>query len=130
MCGSFRQPGVAQDRSLSLCGPQRRLSALGDQGARLLRQRRVDVQHEWIDIGAKLGNHERYAMHHEPADEVDIPGKPVELRNRDRAFAFSRRVERASQLRPELERVRPLAGLDFGEFSDDLEGRRYRELCR
>jgi hypothetical protein len=24
-------------------------------------------------------------------------------------------------LRPELERVRSLAGLDFGEFSDDLE---------
>jgi hypothetical protein len=56
LCGSFRQPGVAQDRSLSLCGPQRRLSALGDQRALLLRQRRVNVQHEWIDVGTKLGN--------------------------------------------------------------------------
>jgi hypothetical protein len=30
-------------------------------------------------------------------------------------------------LRPKLERVRPLAGLDLGKFSDDLEPGRLRE---
>lgn len=58
-----------------------------NQRALLLRQRRINVQHERIDVGTKLGNNERYAMYHEPADEVDIPRQPVELGNRDRAFA-------------------------------------------
>ena len=47
----------------------------------------------------------------EPADEMDIPRKPVELRDRDRAFAFAGHVESACQLRPKLERVRSLVGL-------------------
>ena len=85
------------------------------------------MQHVWIDIGTKLGNNERYAMYHEPADEVDIPGEPVELRDRDRAFALPRHVESAGQLRPELECVGSLTGFNFGKFSDDLEPVRLRE---
>jgi hypothetical protein len=49
------------------------------------------------------------------------------FRDRDRAFAFPGHVERACQLRPELERVRSLACLDFGKFSDSLEPVRLRE---
>jgi hypothetical protein len=64
---------------------------------------------------------------HEPADEMDISGKPVELRDRDRAFAFPSHVESACQLRSKLERVRSLACLDFGKFSDNLEPVRLRE---
>ena len=29
----------------------------------LKRQRRINVQHEWIDVGTKLGNNERYAVY-------------------------------------------------------------------
>jgi hypothetical protein len=65
--------------------------------------------------------------HHEPADELGISGKPVELRDRDQAFAFPGHVESACQLRPKLERVRSLACLDFGKFSDNLEPVRLRE---
>ena len=90
----------------------------------------MNVQHEWIDVGTELGNNERYAMYHEPADEVDIPRKPVELCNRDRAFAFPGHIESACQLRPKLERVRSFARLDLGKFSDDLKPVRLREALQ
>ena len=77
-----------------------------------------------------LGNDERYAMHNEPADEMDIPRKPVELRDRDRAFGFAVHVESACQLRPKLERVRSLVCLDFGKFSDNQEPVRLREALQ
>jgi hypothetical protein len=40
----------------------------------------------------------------------------IELRNRDRAFAFPGRIESTTQLRPKLERVRSLARLDLGKI--------------
>jgi hypothetical protein len=91
--GSFQRP--SRVRPLPIAGGCPKLfpeplqpgappCALGDQRALLLCQSRIDVQHEWVDIGTKLGNNERYAMHHKPADEVDVPRKPVQLRDRDR----------------------------------------------
>jgi hypothetical protein len=90
----------------------------------------MNVQHEWIDVGTELGNNERYAMYQEPVDEMDVPRQPVELRNRDLAFAFSGHIESACQLRPKLERVRSLARLDLGKFSDNLEPVRLREALQ
>jgi hypothetical protein len=53
--------------------------------------------------------------------------KSIELRDRDRVFAFPGHVESACQLRLKLEGFRSLACFDFGKFSDNLEPVRLRK---
>jgi hypothetical protein len=69
---------------------------------------------ERVDIVAQLGHDERHAMRHQPGDEVHVAAQPVELGDQHRALAPLRPGERRGELRPPVERVSALAGLDLG----------------
>ena len=56
-----------------------------------------------------------------PAMKATSRDSRSSLRDRDFAFGFLRRLQRRLQLRPAVERVSALAGLDLGELGDDLE---------
>ena len=70
--------------------------ALGDQPALLLGQRRVEVQHEWIGVGAEFGDDERHALGHKAGDEGDVAGEAIELGDDDRALAWRARARAAA----------------------------------
>jgi hypothetical protein len=42
------------------------------------------MQHEWIDVRTKLGDDEGDALRHQPGDEGDVTGEPIELGDNDR----------------------------------------------
>jgi hypothetical protein len=65
------------------CHLQRRLSTLADQAPFLLGQRGIEVKHERIRISAQFGDDERYPLDHQPADEMHVAAKPVELCHHD-----------------------------------------------
>src|SRR5262245_32983132 len=48
------------------------LCALGDEGALLLRQGGVDVQHERIHVRAEFGDDEGHALYHQAGYEVNV----------------------------------------------------------
>jgi hypothetical protein len=79
------------------------------------------VQHERVRVAAQLGDDERSSPRHKARDEGDVSRQPVQLRDDDRRLDLSRRRERCGQLRPALERVRPLAGLNLDELANDVE---------
>ena len=66
------QPRIAQDHSAGLCGSQRVFCAPRDHRALLFGERRIQVQHERIDVGAELGNDERDTLRHEAGDEMNV----------------------------------------------------------
>ena len=106
---------------MRLAGGERGLRPLGDQPPLLLGERGIEVQHEGIGIGAKLGDDERHALRHQPGDEGDIAGEPVELGDDDGALADSGRGQRGGELRAPIERIAALAGLDLGELAEEGE---------
>ena len=55
--------------------------------------------------------------------------RAIELGDRDLALGLLGRLQRRLQLRPALERVGALAGLDLGELADDLEAFRRGKGC-
>src|SRR5450631_1728500 len=69
--------GVAQLYTTRLGSCQRRLCTLRDQGALLLCQGRVDVQHERICIATERGHDERYLVRHKSGDEADVASQPI-----------------------------------------------------
>ena len=52
---------------------------------------------------------------------MNVAGKPVELGDSYRALVLPGLGQRRRQLRPRVERVSSLAGLDLDELSRDLE---------
>jgi hypothetical protein len=49
---------------------------------------------------------------------MHVTGKPIKLRDDDRALVLARRLEGGRQLRPTIEGIRALAGFDFLESLD------------
>jgi len=60
-------------------------------------------------------------MRHQAGDGMDIAREAIELCDRDRATQRSGLSERRRQLRPTVERVDSLAGLDLDEFDRESE---------
>ena len=79
----------------------------------------IEVQHERIGIGTELGDDERNPLRHQPGNEGHIARQAIELRHDDRAFGLAGQGEGGCQLRPAVEGIRALAGLDLGELLDD-----------
>ena len=77
------------------------------------------MEHERVGIGTELGDNEGNALNHQAGDEGDIAREAVELGHDDRAFRQASRGEGRSQLRPTIESVRALAGLDLGKLVQD-----------
>ena len=109
---------VAELDAARLGGRERRLGALRDLGALLLGNGRVDVQHERIGV-RDLGHDERHALRHQAGDERDVARQAVELRHDNRALVGRRPLQRRLELRPALERVGALGGLDLGKGLGD-----------
>jgi hypothetical protein len=64
---------------------------------------------------------EGQAPRHQPGDEGDVARKPIELRDGDRARPLLRQRECRGELRPAIERIGSLAGLDLDERADDRD---------
>ena len=121
-CNGDRLPS---DRAAELHAPRLRclqgsLRAGTDQGALLLRQGGVDVQHERVGVDAQLGDDERHALDHQAADEVHVAPQAVELGDDHRGLELAGVPERRGQLRPTIQRIVALSGLDLGVAGGDL----------
>ena len=112
---------IAELDALRLGRRKRRLGAPGDQGALLFRERGIEVQDERIDVRPQFGDDEGNPMRHQAGNEMDVAGETVELGDHDRTTQRARLGERRRQLRPPVERVASLAGLDLDEFRRDFE---------
>ena len=104
---------------LRLPGGEGGPGALRDQPPFLLGQRRVEVQHERVGIGAEFRDDEGDALRHQAGNEGDVAGEAVELGHHDRALCLARCGQRCGELRAAVERVGALAGLDLGELVKD-----------
>ena len=120
--------GSAQLHTARLGGGQCLLGAARDHGALLLRHRRIDVEHERIDVPAQCGNDERHPLRHQPADKGDVAAKPIELRHSDFAFSFLSGFKRGLEFGTAIQSIATLAGLDLGELGDDGEAFSLGEL--
>jgi hypothetical protein len=96
---------VAELDALRLLRGEGCLGALGDHGPLLLRQGGEKMQHEWIAVGAKLGDHERDALGHQARHEGNVTGQAVELGDEDGAFGAASGRQGSGQLRPAIEGV-------------------------
>jgi hypothetical protein len=75
-----------------------------------------------LDInGGVTSSDEETVPFYRQIDRSADPDQPIELENRDRAVALTASLgEGRGELRPALDRVRALAGLDLDELGDDL----------
>ena len=86
--------GVTEGHAARLRSREGLPGAGGDQGALLLGERGKQVQHERINVRAKLCDQEGHLVRHEPADEMNIAAEPVQLRDGYVAPASLRRPRR------------------------------------
>jgi hypothetical protein len=73
LAGRVEVLGVPELHAAGLGGGQRVAGPGGDQAALLLRQGRVDVEEERVDVRPQLGDDEGHALGHEAADEGHVP---------------------------------------------------------
>ena len=90
--------------------------AIRDQPPFLFCERGVQVQHKRVGVRAELGNDKWHALGHQAGNEGNVARKPIELGNEHRAFRLTRCGQRCGELRPPIEGVRALAGLDLSEL--------------
>ena len=121
-CGR-RGSGIAElDTSSFFCG-ERRLGAGRGQRTLLLCQSGVKMQHEWVGIGAKLGDDERNPMRRQAANEMHVAGQPTELHDENRKLVLSGSRQRCCQLRPAVERIGAFTRLEFDMLGDEIKSR-------
>ena len=73
------------------CAPRESFPcACGDQGAFLLGERRIEMQHERIDVRAELGDDKRHLLRHQRGDERNIARQTIEFGDDDLAFETPR----------------------------------------
>src|SRR5262245_37072286 len=77
------------------------------------------MQHERVDVRSQFGNDKWNPLRHQPADEMYVTAQPVQLGDDDRTLVPLGLGQRGGELRPTLQRVGPLAGLDLGKFGRD-----------
>ena len=88
----------------------------------------MSAQHEGIGIGAQLRGDERHLRGHQPGDEGDVAGEPIELGNDDGAAGLLRSRQSRRELRPALQRIGALAGFNLNELARDGETLALAEL--
>jgi hypothetical protein len=106
-------------------------SPLGDQPTLLLGHGSVQVEHERVGVGVKLGDNERRAMRHQSRNEVSVAGQAVELGDDDRRLELPGRGQSGGELRASVEGVGALPGFYLREglgqgvaFGLDIAGER------
>jgi hypothetical protein len=70
---------VTERNITRLSGCQGFGSALADQRAFFLRQRREQVQDEGVNVWAEINDQKRHPVNHQARDEMNITGQPVQL---------------------------------------------------
>jgi hypothetical protein len=118
---------VAEDGTCVPLPRQRRLCAFGDQRPLLFGQCRIEVEKERVCIQPKLGHDERDALRHHPTDEMHVTGKPIKFGDDDGAFDPLGSLQRRRQLRPSIQRVRPLPGFHLREPVENLYSFAFRK---
>ena len=78
------------------------------------------MQHERVRIGAKLGDDERHPLCHQAGDERHVAGQAAQLGHHHRGLAFAGLRQRRGELRPAVQGVGALAGLDLDKLADHL----------
>lgn len=132
--GDAERAGLPEVRPVAEHGPLRFLRGKGglgpgrDHPALLLGQGGIDVQHEGVGVPAELGDDEGHPLRHQAGDERHIPRQAIELGDHDGAPQLAGSGEGLGELRPAIEGVDPLAGLDLIEHLDDLEPLAVHEL--
>ncbi len=82
--GGFAGIGaVAQPGTPSLAGGERGPRSFTDQASLFLSQGGIEVEHERVGIGPKLGDDEWNTLRHQAGDEGDIAREPIELGDDD-----------------------------------------------
>jgi hypothetical protein len=79
------------------------------------------MKHEGVNVRAKLGDHERDSVGHQPGNKMHVARKPVELCDGDGAARGACFGESGGKLRPTIERIATLARFDLDEFAYDVE---------
>ena len=109
---------IAELHALCLLGCKRGARALGNQAPFLLGQRRIEMQHEWVGIGAQFGHDERHALRHQARHEGDIARQPVELGDNNGALVGLGGGERCGKLWAAIEGIGALAAFGLDELPD------------
>ncbi len=86
------------------------------------------MQHERVGIGAKLRGDEWHPRGHQPGDEGDVAGQPIELGDNDGAARILCGRQGCRELRPAFQRIRALARLDLDELPGNPETLALAEL--
>jgi hypothetical protein len=73
-----------------------------------------------IPLTGNPGRHGPVRAGHQPADEMDIATEPAQLRHDDWCFDLLGRLERRGELRPTVERIGALAGLDLVKSLEEV----------
>jgi hypothetical protein len=121
---SLREPGAAQLHPPRLGCCQSSLGARGNHRALLLGERCEEVQDEGINVWPKLRDQERYAVRHEPGDEMNIAAEPVELGHGYRTASAAGFRQSGSKLWPTVEGVSALAGINLHKDLEQLKALR------
>lgn len=80
----------------------------------------MGVQHERINVGPQLRDRKRNFSCHQPADEMHVSVQPIQLGD-DRTLAPLGLGQRGGELRPTLQRVGPLSGLNLSELGGNRD---------
>ena len=110
---------ITQLHAARLGGRECRLGALRYLGTLLFGDRRIDAEHERVGV-RDLGNDERNALRHQARDERHVSGQAIELGHDNWTSVKRRPLQRGLQLRPPVECICTLGGLDLGEDLGDL----------
>ncbi len=111
---------VAQGGPLRLLGRQRRAGPLRNQVALFLGQGRVNVQHERVCIGAKLGHDEGDALGHQARYERYVSREAAEFGHHHSRLGLAGLSKCLGQLGATLQRIRTLPRLDFHILGHNL----------
>jgi hypothetical protein len=111
-------PRIAELHALCLLGREGASGPIRDEPSLLLGERRVEVEHEGVSIGAKFDDDEGHALRHQAGDERDIARQPVELGDDNRALIGFGGGERCGKLWPAVEGICAFAAFGLDELPD------------
>ena len=117
-------PSLIEPRVTEFHAPRSRLCkrlprARGNHCTLLLRQCRINVQHEWIDAQPKVGHHERHPLRHKTGNEVNIAAEAVELAHENCRLTLLRKRQSRSKPWTTIQGITALPRFDLHLFGND-----------